>query len=329
MKRHNLMRNIGIGTGGMGTGALIALVAAMLTIGFFGGYFIGSTTVSPQQSGENTEDSAWRSASIKLSGSTTVIPIANESAVTMMNRYKGITITVQGGGSGVGYSNVIDGVVDIGMASRDPKANEIQNAKNKNVDLWLHPIAMDAVCVVVHPTVGNSSAPLNLTLQEVGKIFGGVYKYWDEVRPYLPHKEIIVVVREPGSGTRSTFEEFTMHPWNYTITPTASVQPSNPAVRTKIETTPYSIGYLGFGFLSDNVHIVSLAKADGKPYIKPTKESIAKGEFPISRYLYFVTNGQPKSGSLADRFIDFVLSKEGQQIVEKNGYLRLPYFHGS
>ncbi|MEM3396572.1 MAG: phosphate ABC transporter substrate-binding protein [Thermoplasmata archaeon] len=314
---------------GIGTGALVATIVVLLAIGFFGGYFVGMASVTPQQSGGNNEDSAWRTESIKISGSTTVLPIANESAVVMMNKYSGVTITVQGGGTGVGYSNIIDGVVDIGMASRDPKSNEIQKAKNKSVDLWLHQIALDAVCVVVHPAVGNSSAPLNLTLQEVGKIFGGVYKYWDEVKPYLPHKEIIVVVREPGSGTRATFEEFTMHPWNYTVVSSASVQPSNPAVRTKVETTPYSIGYVGFGFLSSNMHAVSLAKADGMPYVTPTKESIAKGDFPISRYLYLVTNGQPKSGSLADRFIDFVLSKDGQQIVEKNGYLKLPYLHGN
>ncbi|MCX8173753.1 MAG: PstS family phosphate ABC transporter substrate-binding protein [Thermoplasmata archaeon] len=318
-----------MGDRGVSTGVLLVVVVMVLAAGFVGGYFFGMASVTPQDGSGDSEDSAWRTASIKISGSTTVLPIANESAVVLMNRYAGITITVQGGGSGVGYSNIIDGVVDIGMASRDAKSNEIQNAKNKGVDLWLHPIALDAVCVVVHPTVGNSTTPLNLTLQEVGKIFGGIYKYWDEVKPYLPHKEIQVVVREPGSGTRATFEEFTMHPWNYTVTSSASVQPSNPAVKNKIETTPYSIGYVGYGFLSSNMHAIAIAKADGKPYITPTKETIAKGDFPLSRYLYLVTNGQPKSGSLTDRFIDFVLSKEGQQIVERNGYMRLPYFHGS
>ncbi|MEO0252218.1 MAG: PstS family phosphate ABC transporter substrate-binding protein [candidate division WOR-3 bacterium] len=216
-------------------------------------------------------------------------------------------------------------MVDIGMASREPKIAEIDNAKNKGVNLWLHPIALDAVIVVVHPSVANSSHPLNLTLQEVGRIFAGMYTYWDEVKPGLPHKEIVVIVREPGSGTRGTFEEYTMHPWKYNLTERASVQPSNPAVRTKVETTPYSIGYVGFGFISEKMHVVSLAKESGKPYISPTITSIAKGEYPISRYLYLVTNGQPKSGSLVDRFIDFIRSEEGQKIVEANGYLRLPY----
>ncbi|MDW8034401.1 MAG: phosphate ABC transporter substrate-binding protein [Nitrososphaerota archaeon] len=310
--------------------SIISITLAVI-IGIALGYYINAIVQGTRiQELENAlkeveEDISWRNARITVAGSTTVLPIANASAISMMNKYPGITITVQGGGTGVGFSNLIDGVIDIGMASRDPKTTEIEGAKKKGVDLWLHPIALDAVAVVVHPSVGNSTHPLKLTLQEVGMIFSGKYTYWSEVKPGLPHKKIIVIVREPGSGTRGTFEEYTMHPWKYEVTPAASVQPSNPAVRTKIETTPYSIGYIGFGFISEKMHVVSLAKESGKPYVYPTIESIAKGEYPISRYLYLITNGQPKSGSLIDRFIDFIRSEEGQKIVESHGFLRLPY----
>jgi phosphate transport system substrate-binding protein len=318
----NRNANKGIST----TVAIIGMIV-LLIIGSVAGYYAGISLTPSQQ--EFPEDSAWRTASITLSGSTTVLPIANASSIAFMNKYSTTTVTVQGGGSGVGYSNIIDGVVNIGMASREPKTTEINNAKGKSpaVDLWLHPIALDAVCVVIHPSVANSSHPLNLTLQEVGKIFAGIYTYWDEVQPGLPHNQIIVVVREPGSGTRGTFEEYTMDPWNYNLTINKSEQPGNPAVRTKVESTQYSIGYVGFGFLSENMHTVSLAKETGKPYVYPTITSIAKGEYPISRYLYLVTNGQPQSGSLTDRFIDFVLSNEGQQTVEANGFLKLPYVY--
>lgn len=311
---------------GISTMIAIAGMVTLLVIGLVAGYYASIITrgtgnyESPQ---EFEEDSAWRTASITVAGSTTVLPIANACAIELMQKYPGITVTVQGGGSGVGYSNIIDGVVNIGMASRDPKTTELDNAKNNGVDLWLHPIALDAVCVVVHPSVG----PLNLTLQEVGKIFAGFYTFWDEVKPELPHQEIVVVVRESGSGTRGTFEEYAMHPWNYSVTPSASVQPSNPAVRTKIETTQYSIGYVSFGFLSEKMLVIALSKETGKPHVYPTVSSIAKGEYPISRYLYLVTNGQPESGSLTDRFIDFVKSKEGQQIVEQCGYLKLHYLY--
>lgn len=310
------------GNEGISTVVSITGMVIFLVIGLVAGYYAGGgMALSPQ---EFPEDSAWRTSSITISGSTAVLPIANVSAIAFMNKYSTTTITVQGGGSGVGYSNVIDGVVDIGMASREPKKTEIDNAKSKNVKLWLHPIALDAVCLVVHPSVASS---LNLTLQEVGKIFAGIYTYWDEVKPGLPRQKITVVVREPGSGTRGTFEEYTMHPWKYNVTAEASVQPGNPAVRNKVETTPYSIGYVGLGFLSDKMTTVALAKEAGKPYVYPTINAIAGGDYPISRYLYLVTNGQPASGSLTDRFIDFIKSSEGQEIVEACGYLKLPYLH--
>jgi len=318
----NRNMNKGIST----TVAIIGMII-LLIIGSAAGYYAGISLTPSQQ--EYPEDSAWRTASITLSGSTTVLPIANASAIAFMNIYNTTTVTVQGGGSGVGYSNIIDGVVEVGMASREPTTTEINNAKAKSpaVDLWLHPIALDAVCVVVNPSVANSSHPLNLTLQEVGKIFAGNYTYWDEVQAGLPHHEIVVVVREPGSGTRGTFEEYAMKPWGYSVTTGATEQPGNPAVRSKVESTPYSIGYVGFGFLTENMHTVSLAKQAGEPYVYPTVTSIAGGKYPISRYLYLVTNGQPQSGSLADRFIDFLLSNEGQQIVEENGFLKLPYVY--
>lgn len=300
------------------------LILILLVISFVAGYMIGANVATPELDGETT---SWQTGSITIAGSTTVLPIANACAIELMKMHPGVTITVQGGGTGVGYSNIIDGVIDIGAASREPNEKEIESAKGKGVDLWLHPIAIDAICVVVHPSVADASRPLKLTLQEVGKIFAGEYTYWDEVKPGLPHKEIIVIVREPGSGTRGTFEEFTMKPWKYEATPKASVQPSNPAVRNKVETTPYSIGYIGYGFLSDKVHVVSIAKKPDEPYITPTIKTIASGEYPISRYLYLVTRGQPESGSLVDRFIDFVRSEKGQQIVERYGYLKLPYLY--
>lgn len=302
----------------------VMLTLILILVSFAAGYIIGANMATPEAGEETTP---WQAGSITIAGSTTVLPIVNACAIELMKIHPGVTITVQGGGTGVGYSNVIDGVIDIGAASREPNAKEIENARKKGVDLWLHPIAIDALCVIVHPSVANASYPLKLTLQEVGKIFAGEYKYWSEVKPGLPHKEIIVVVREPGSGTRGTFEEFTMKPWNYEVTPKASVQPSNPAVRNKIETTPYSIGYIGYGFLSDKVYVVPLAKKPDEPYITPTIKTIASGEYPISRYLYLVTRGQPESGSLVDRFIDFIRSNKGQQIVERYGYLKLPYLY--
>ena len=307
--------------GSIPTSRAIIAMSLLLIVGFAGGYYMNPLLSPPTVVWE--EDSAWRAESISISGSTTVLPIANACAIAFMNKYAGTSITVSGGGSGRGYSEVIDGVVDIGMASRPPKQKEIDDARKKGVALWLYPIALDAVCVVVHPSVNET---LKLTLQEVAEIFAGIYTKWSQVKPGLPDEEIYVVVREPGSGTRGTFEEYVMEPYGYSVTDAAHVRPSNPAVRTTIETTPYSIGYLGYGFITPNMVVVALAKEEGKPYIYPTIESIASFKYPISRYLYLVTSTRPESGSLTDRFIDFILSPEGQEIVEEQGFLKLPKY---
>jgi len=303
-------------------------IVGLLLVGFVAGYYANMTFSSKPQTDE--EDSAWRTATIKISGSTTVLPIANACAIEFMNRYTSTTVTVSGGGSGVGYSNIIDGIVNIGMASREPKTTEIDSAKNRSIAFWLYSIALDAVCVVVNPSVADSSYPLNLTLQEVGRIFAGEYTHWDQVRSGLSHHEIYVVVREPGSGTRGTFEEYTMTPWHYNMTTGASAQGSNPAVRTAIETTQYSIGYVGFGFLSASMYTVAIARDNASQHILPTIQSITSDDiayqYPISRSLYLVTGSRPEAGSLTDRFINFVLSPAGQQIAETSGFLKLPEF---
>ena len=307
--------------GSIPTSPAIIAMSLLLIVGFASGYYMNPLLSPPTAVWE--EDSAWRTESISISGSTTVLPIANACAIAFMNKYTGTSITVSGGGSGRGYSEVIDGVVDIGMASRPPKQKEIDDARKKEAALWLYPIALDAVCVVVHPSVNET---LKLTLQEIAEIFAGIYTKWSQVRPSLPDEEIYVVVREPGSGTRGTFEEHVMKPYGYKVTDEAHVLPSNPAVRTTIETTPYSIGYVGFGFITPNMVVVALAEEEGKPYIHPTIESIASFRYPISRHLYLVTRARPESGSLTDRFIDFILSPEGQEIVEEQGFLKLPKY---
>ena len=293
-------------------------------IGLLIGMGIGTWVASPLTTVEVPEDSAWRTESIRAIGSTTVLPIANAAAIAFMQKYPGVDIRVEGGGSGHGYASLIDGACDIAMASRKPKLKEIADAKERNVSLILHEIAVDAVVIIVNPSV--STVPLNLTLEQVAKIFNGTYTKWSEVDPSLPDEKIIVFTREAGSGTRGTFEEHVMEPFGLTITPDAQEVPSNPAMRESVRNTQYSIGYVGLGFVTEDVVTVNLAVSENETYYEPTPENIYAGKYPISRYLYLVTNGWPESGSLVDRFIDFIRSPEGQRIVEDQGFLALPKY---
>jgi phosphate transport system substrate-binding protein len=307
---------------GISTIVAILGMIILLIIGFAAGYYLNM----PSSSTSTGDDSGWRTQSITLAGSTTVLPIVNASAIDFMNMYSGVTVTVSGGGSGVGYSNIIDDVVDIGMGSREPKQSEIDNAESKGRPMYLYPIALDAVCVVVNPSVADDSNPLSLTLQQIGQIFAGEYARWNEVDSSLPNEQIFVVVREPGSGTRGTFEEFTMDPWEYEVTTAANTRQSNPEVVTTVSGTPYAIGYVGFGFLNQNMHVVSIYSESQGENILPTTASIADQTYPMSRYLYLVTNERPASGSLTDRFLDFIYSPAGQDIVEQKGFLKLPEY---
>jgi phosphate transport system substrate-binding protein len=298
-------------------------MVALLIVGFAAGYYTGQQP-SPEQL--TTEDSLWRTQSIKLAGSTTVKPIAVASATAFMNEFSGTTITVSGGGSGTGYGNVIDGVIDIGMASREPSQTEINRMQERGKPMWLHPIALDAVCVVVNPTVANSSYPINLTLELVGEIFAGNIAQWDEIDENLAPEPIVVFTRPDSSGTRGTFEEFCMEPWNYNIVDSALVQEGNPDMVSAVSNTPYSIGYVGFGFLSDQLYAISMAKTGSNEYYAPTTTTLASFAYPMSRYLYFITDSRPEAGSLTDRFIHYILSPEGQTIVEMEGFIPLPEY---
>ena len=300
-----------------GISTMIALVGmiALLLIGLAAGYSLNSGQTGTTS--EFPEDSNWRTGNINLAGSTTVLPVANEAAIAFMNKHASVTVTVQGGGSGTGYASTLDGTVDIGMASRGPKQTEISAG-----NLWLHPLALDAVCVVVNPSVGSN---VELTLEEVARIFAGEYTKWNQVDASLPDANIYVVVRESGSGTRGTFEEYTIDEYDLEIDSTkVHEHSSNPAVRTAVKDTQYSIGYVGFGFLTNDIVAVSLAAEDGGSYVSATLENIQNGSYPISRLLYFVTSSPLASGSLTDRFVSYVLSSEGQDIVEAEGFLKLP-----
>jgi phosphate transport system substrate-binding protein len=306
-----------------GISTMVAVIGMILLL--IVGFAAGSYFKAPPSTSTG-DDSAWRTQSITLAGSTTVLPIASASAIEFMNMYSEVIVTVSGGGSGTGYSNIIDDVVDLGMGSREPKQSEIENAESKGRPMYLYPIALDAVCVVVNPNVANDSNPLSLTLQQIGQVFAGEYSRWNEVDSSLPDEQIFVVVREPGSGTRGTFEEFTMDPWDYEVTTAANARQSNPEVVTTVSGTPYSIGYVGFGFLNQEMHTVSVYSESAGDNILPTTASIADQTYPMSRYLYLVTNERPISGSLTDRFIDFIYSPVGQDIVEQNGFLKMPEY---
>ena len=279
------------------------MIKRLLLVSLVAGLFVsnsactrpGPTPSLPTGEGELTGE-------ISIAGSTTVQPLAERLAAEFTAIHPRVRITVQGGGSSTGIKSAGQGTVNIGTASREVKDEEMANFPN----LKVFPIARDAIAIVTHPDI-----PLDgITLEQARGIFAGKINNWKEVGG--PDAYVIVVAREEGSGTRAAFEEIVMRE-EALITATAIFQPSNGAIRTTVSTTPHSIGFLSFGYLSQSVKPLAI---NG---VALTKENASNGAYPIVRSLNMLTNGEPKG--LVKLFLDYVLSPEGQAVVEEEGYI--------
>jgi len=258
------------------------------------------TSAPDPTKGEAT--TAPETASISVAGSTTVQPLAELFAEAFMAQHPEVDITVQGGGSGVGVKSIGEGTVDIGMASREIKQEELDTY----TDMKVFVIARDGIAAVVHPEVAVD----DLTVEQIRGIFAGEIANWSELGG--PDKAILVVSREEGSGTRAAFEEMVMGE-EAKIVGTAILQPSNGAVRTTVATTPDSIGFLSFGYLDESVKAL---KVNG---VEPNEANAANGSYPVVRPLNMMTKGEPTGAVKA--WLDYILSEEGQAIVADEGYL--------
>jgi len=224
-----------------------------------------------------------------------------------MNKNPDVNISVRGGGSSVGIAAIIDGTVDIGNASRPIQTKELALGRSKGRILKEIPIARDGIAVIVH----KDNPVENLSLEQLRDIFTGKIANWKELGG--KNMPIVVVSRDTSSGTFETFKEKVLK--NAKVKDQAIMTAANQAVLTTVMDTPGAIGYVGIGFVSDDIKVLSI---NG---IKASKDSVIKGTYPVSRKLYMYVNGEPQG--LVKRYIDFVLSEEGQSIVEEIGYVRV------
>jgi phosphate transport system substrate-binding protein len=255
--------------------------------------------------------------SIKVSGSTTVLPVAQKAAETYMATHPNADIQISGGGSGVGIQQIGEKTVDIGMSSRDLKATE----NTKYPDLVKHIVAKDGIAIVVNPKneIGGIKA------STMADIYTGKITTWTQVpgaRVPGTNTRIVVIGRDSASGTREFFDT---HPNGILKgTPPAKSmleKNSNGAVAQTITQTPGAIGYVSIGFVTGDVKAVPVWYNDSSAAVAPTRENVLSGTYPINRELFMFTNGQP-SGLTAD-FIGFIRSPDGQKIVEEEGYVRI------
>ncbi|MHB0912992.1 MAG: phosphate ABC transporter substrate-binding protein [Armatimonadota bacterium] len=257
--------------------------------------------------------------SLKIAGSTTVLPLSQIWAEAFMAKHPETSISVSGGGSGTGISMLLNGTVDIANASREAKSKEISEGRAQNKKLVATKIAKDGLAIIVHP----SNNVKNLTMDQLNTIYSGKSDTWKEVGGESKGK-IVAVGRDSSSGTYGFFQETVLGGGAYRKDMLG--QASNNAVAQAVAQSTDAIGYVGMAYAekfgkAGKVKIVSVSKKKGQPGMLPTDEMVKSGKYPLFRYLYCYTAGAPSG--LAKQYLDFGLSPEGQKLVTKAGYLPL------
>ncbi|MHA1660701.1 MAG: phosphate ABC transporter substrate-binding protein [Promethearchaeota archaeon] len=252
-----------------------------------------------------------RPVQLKISGSTTCLPIISEAADDYMVINTNYSIEVSGGGSSVGVTQVGEGTVDIGMASRPIKTSERKEYPGMNQI----PFARDGIAVIISKSATHGVT--TLTMDQVKKIYNGEYKKWSDVGGTTGDL-IVLMGRDSASGTRASFEEITGLKKDAKYdTYKANIEEynSNGGVHSAVVANPNAIGYVGLGYVDSEIKSL---KING---IAPTVATIQAGSYPISRNLYLITLGEISAEEKL--FIDFVLSEEGQAIVKAEGFIPL------
>jgi len=266
----------------------------------------GSTDASTSTTGDAAAPAKNLTGSITAVGSTALQPLAEAAAELFMEENPGVQITIQGGGSGQGITQISQGAVQIG--------NSDVFAESKLDDRSaLSKIADNRVCVVgMGPVVNRSVSVSDISMANLKKIFMGQVTNWKEVGG--SDQEIVVINRASGSGTRATFESAVLQGDKVPSSFAPQEQDSSGTVAKMVAETPGAISYLAFSYFDDSMKALSV---DG---VKPEEKTVADNSWTIWAYEHMYTSSTPDEATRA--FIDFVLGDEVQgSLVESNGYI--------
>lgn len=244
---------------------------------------------------------------IRIKGSDTMVRLVQQWAAEYMKQHPGVAIYAEGGGTRTGIDALINGKIDICAASRTLQATEVKDLLEKRGSLGISVLcARDALSVYLNP--GNPVR--DLSLQQVRGIFTGRIRNWKDVGGL--DEPIVVVSREPNSGTYLFFEEHVLLDSSYA--PSARYLPGTEAITKEVAANRSAVGYGGLAYGRDVFH----CRING---MEPSPGQVRSGAYPISRYLYLYVTEPPKG--VIKSFVDWVLGPEGQAIVGRIGYVPL------
>ncbi|HLP58401.1 MAG TPA: phosphate ABC transporter substrate-binding protein [Candidatus Deferrimicrobium sp.] len=259
---------------------------------------------------------------VQIKGSDTMVNLGQAWAEEYMQRYPTMTIAITGGGSGTGIASLINDTCDIAEVSREMKEEELKIARSKGFEPHEIKVALDGLVVVVNPANPVSQ----LTIDQLAAIFTGTIKNWQEVGGN--NEKIVILSREVNSGTHVYFKEHVLRKGKSRGTeefaPGALLLSSSQAISDEVSQNTSAVGYYGMGYITAKEKALKIAKDKNSEYVEPTLENVVNNAYPISRPLLMYTRGIP-TGAVKE-FIDFILSPDGQAIVEKLDFVPVKTF---
>jgi phosphate transport system substrate-binding protein len=251
------------------------------------------------------------SAKLVIKGSNTIFPVAQLWIEELKKEKPDLEITLEGAGSSTGIAALLNGTTDIANSSRFLKEKEIQKMNEEGKYFAPIVVAYDGIAIIVNKKLGID----NISLETLKGIYTGKLRTWNQVTPNLPKQRIVIYSRNTASGTFETFENKVLK--GERMSPTVKMVESTQFEIEQVSKNPYAIAYIGIGYVTEDVKVLKVEN------VEPTKINILNSSYPISRPLFMfidVTNGWPESGAIKE-YITFGLSKKGQDLAEKAGYI--------
>jgi phosphate transport system substrate-binding protein len=255
---------------------------------------------------------------VQNKGSDTLVNVAQAWAEHYKEVDATVAVAVSGGGSGVGFSALINGKVDIANASRKIKAREIEQARKNGVEAVEFIVGYDALAIFVH----KKNPVESLTLAQLAEIYGegGASETWDKVDVEVPgakNNMIVRVSRQNNSGTYAYFKKAVLGKGREYKLGSLDMHGSKDVVHL-VATTPGAVGYSGLAYATHEVRTVPVARDEKSPAVAPSVQTASDGSYPIARPLFMYTRGQPEGE--VKKYLDWILSDAGQRILLEKGY---------
>ena len=271
------------------------------------------------------------SGNLSSVGSDTLANMMTLWAEEFKRVYPNVNVQIQAAGSSTAPPALTEGTSQLGPMSRKMKEGEIEAfEKRYGYKPTAIPVAIDALAVFVHkdnPIKGLTMLQLDTVFSSTLKCGGTInVSTWGDLglTGDWESKDIQLFGRNSVSGTYGYFKEHALCKGDFKNT--VSEQPGSASVVQSVSASLNSIGYSGIGYVTSGVRALPLSKDGGKTFIEPTHDNAISGTYPLSRYLYVYVNKQPNKplDPMQLEFLKLVLSKTGQEIAEKDGYIPLP-----